>query len=152
MKSAARLYAVQALFQMEALGITSEWPVLGQVERGYYVGTRKEHVFLPFRWAPEGLEAGDRIRVFVYNDKDGIPIATTTEPFVERGTFAVLSVVDVSNHGIHLDWGLERDLFVPFRLQSRRLEPGDRAVVTVDVDDQGRLFGTTRIAKYLEAA
>lgn len=135
---------------MQALGITSEQPVLGQVERGYYVGTREEMAFLPFRFAPEGIARGDVIRVFVYSDKDGTPIATTAEPFVERGTFAVLSVVDVSSHGIHFDWGLERDLFVPFRLQTRRLEPGDRAVVTVDVDDQGRLFGTTRINKYLE--
>lgn len=132
------------------IGITQPLRVEEVTRDGYQLTDGEGSVLLPYRNAPDPFEVGDTVRVFLYSDKEGEPLATTQQPFLERNRFGLLEVVDVSRHGLHLDWGLERDLFVPFNLQHERLSAGDRVVVTVDVDDQNRVFGSHKLVDYLD--
>jgi predicted RNA-binding protein (virulence factor B family) len=123
-----------------------------QVRAGFWVGDDADSAFLPIYNAPEELEVGQELEVFVFHDKDGSPMATTDDPLVQRGEFAFLEVVDVADHGAYLNWGLERDLFVPHGLQHRRMSIGDHVVVVVDVDDQGRVYASSKLAGFFDNA
>jgi hypothetical protein len=93
---------------------------------------------------------GGTVEAFVYTEKDGEVVATTLLPKVEVGQFGVCEVVELAGPGAYLDWGLERDLLVPFALQHQPLKVGQTVVVAVDVDDRDRLFGSTRLAEFFE--
>ena len=87
-------------------------------EIGCYLGdhydSRAQDVLLPAKWMPNGTQIGDKIEVFVYKDSEDRPIATTMEPALTLGQTAVLRVVDTTRIGAFLDWGLEKDLLLPF--------------------------------------
>lgn len=107
-------------------------------------------VLLPKRYVPRGLEAGDALEVFLYCDSDDRVIATTERPFASVGEFAGLVVKDVAANGAYVDWGLMKDLLVPFREQSERMEVGKAYVVKVLFDEAtDRIYGTSKISKYL---
>jgi len=131
-------------------GITQTLTVQEAVTNGWMVGDDSDSAFMGKRNAPDVVNIGDAVDVFIYADKDGSPLATVHKPFAELGQFAMLEVIDVSRHGLHLDWGIDRDLFVPFNLQHERLREGDRVVVVIDLDDQGRLFGSNKLHDFFD--
>jgi uncharacterized protein len=108
-------------------------------------------VLLPNKYIPAAYEIGDEIRVFVYLDFDERPVATTLTPKITLNGFAYLEVKDVSDVGAFLDWGLEKDLFLPFREQISQVPPGDYCLVHL-MKDKGseRLVATEKVRKYLD--
>jgi predicted RNA-binding protein (virulence factor B family) len=100
---------------------------------------------------PEGTEVGEAISVFVYRDGEERLVATTREPKILLHHFACLRVNSVSNFGAFLDWGLEKDLFVPFREQPTPMEEGKSYVVYLYQDESsGRLVASANVRRYLE--
>lgn len=100
---------------------------------------------------PEGATEGDSVDVFVYRDSEGRPLATTKVPKLELGEVAFLDVTACTDIGAFADWGLDKELFVPFAEQTTELRPGDRHAFGVYVDPSGRLAGTMRVAELLNA-
>ena len=121
-------------------------------EHGAYLGTEsaKEEVLLPKKYLKPEQRIGDEIEVFLYKDSEDRLIATTREPKVELGRLALLEVVQVTAIGAFLDWGLEKDLFLPFKEQNRKLKPGDRCLVALYIDKSDRLCATTKVYSHLE--
>ena len=117
-------------------------------EIGCYLGdhydSRAQDVLLPAKWMPNGAQIGDKIEVFVYKDSEDRPIATTMEPALTLGQTAVLRVVDATRIGAFLDWGLEKDLLLPFHEQNGRLHEGDECLVTLYIDKSGRLCASMK--------
>lgn len=110
-----------------------------------------EVILLPRREVPEGTEVGDEVDVFVYLDSEDKPVATTTQPKVERDRVAFLEVRDLAPFGAFVDWGLPKDLLVPKAELLRDVRIGDRHPIGVYVDDTGRLAGTMRVSEMLKA-
>ena len=114
----------------------------------------KEHagdtvsVLLPKRYIPEGTAVGSRIPVFLYKDSEDRLIATTEVPKLELGGFALLKVVQVTKIGAFLDWGLTKDLFLPFKEQRGELRPGQEVFVTLYIDKSGRLAASTHVDRF----
>ena len=131
------------------LGKRQVLTVVKKVEFGVYLGSDKEKVLLPKKQVPEGVEPGDPIEVFLYKDSDDRLIATTSEPKIELGELAVLDVVDTGKFGAFLDWGLEKDLFLPFKQQTAKVEKGDQCLVSLYVDKSQRLCATMRVYELL---
>ena len=110
-----------------------------------------EEVLLPNQYLTDDMHVEDVIKVFVYLDSEDRPVATTETPKIIRNEFAVLQVKDVSEHGAFLDWGLIKDLFIPFREQSVSMEIGDWHVVYLYLDQKSsRLIASTKIDRFLE--
>ena len=107
-------------------------------------------VLLPTRQIPEGLEIGDNVRVFIYRDSEDRPIATTSEPLITLGEVARLKVKSVSDIGAFLEWGLSRDLFLPFKEQTVKVQQEKSYLVKLYVDKTGRLAASMRIADCLK--
>ena len=133
------------------LGKRQVLTVVKKVDFGVYLGSEKEKVLLPKRQVPEGIEAGDPIEVFLYKDSDDRLIATTNEPKIELGELAVLSVVDTGKFGAFLDWGLEKDLFLPFKQQTAQMKKGDQCLVSLYIDKSERLCATMRVYELLRS-
>ena len=115
------------------------------VDFGVYLGNDEERVLLPKKQVPEGIEVGDPIEVFLYKDSSDRMIATTREPKLTLGKLAVLEVIDVGRVGAFLDWGLEKDLLLPYKEQTERVEKGDRCLVGLYIDKSERLCATMKI-------
>jgi predicted RNA-binding protein (virulence factor B family) len=110
-----------------------------------------EEVLLPNQYLTEEMQIDDTIRVFVYLDSEDRPVATTETPKIIRNEFAYLEVTDVTEHGAFMDWGLIKDLFVPFREQSTPMQVGEWHVVFLYLDQKsGRLLASTKVDRYLE--
>jgi len=114
-------------------------------------GNVQETVLLPGKEIPEGAKIGDEVEVFLYKDSEDRLIATTKEPMVKLGELSVLRVKNVTGIGAFLDWGLEKDLLLPFKEQTGRVTEGKQPLVALYVDKSGRLCATMRIEKYLSA-
>lgn len=114
-------------------------------------GNVQETVLLPGKEIPEGAKIGDEVEVFLYKDSEDRLIATTKEPLIKLGELSVLRVKNVTGIGAFLDWGLEKDLFLPFKEQTGRVTEGKQPLVALYVDKSGRLCATMRIEKYLSA-
>lgn len=134
---------------MMKLGKRQVLTVVKKVDFGVYLGSDEERVLLPKRQVPEGIEQGDPVEVFLYKDSDDRLIATTNEPKIELGELAVLDVVDTGKFGAFLDWGLEKDLFLPFKQQTAKVEKGDQCLVSLYVDKSQRLCATMRVYELL---
>jgi predicted RNA-binding protein (virulence factor B family) len=104
---------------------------------------------LPQAELPEGVHEGDAFPVFVFLDSEDSPVATTRAPQVQLGEVAFLTVADITPIGAFFDWGLPKDLLVPFAQQTRELLVGDREPIGLTVDNTGRLTGTMRIRELL---
>ena len=145
-----KIYAIMAIPIIE-IGKFNNLEVLKITEQGYYVGDSVEEILLPNKYVPEGLEVGDFIDVFIYNDSQERPVATTLKPKIELDQIAYLEVKHVSSHGAFLDMGLEKDLFVPFKEQTTRMEVGEGYLVQMYLDElTDRLVGSAHIGKLLE--
>ncbi len=127
------------------LGEKQVLTVVRTVDFGVYLGSDEERVLLPKKQVPEGIEVGDPVEVFLYKDSSDRMIATTKEPKITLGELAVLEVADVGRVGAFLDWGLEKDLLLPFKEQTVKVEKGDRCLVSLYVDKSGRLCATMKV-------
>ena len=134
---------------MIKLGEKQTLTVVKKVEFGVYlsesVDTQDEKVLLPIKQVPDGTEVGDEIEVFVYRDSQDRLISTTKEPLLQMGRVAQLTVAQMSKYGAFLDWGLEKDLFLPFKEQRGRIDVGDEVLVTLYTDKSNRLCATMNV-------
>jgi predicted RNA-binding protein (virulence factor B family) len=104
-----------------------------------------EEILLPNKYLTDDMKIGDVIRVFVYKDSEDRPVATTQTPKLLRDEFGFLEVKDVNSYGAFLDWGLEKDLFVPFSEQTTRMEKGESYIVFLYLDRRTeRLVATSK--------
>lgn len=132
---------------MIRLGEKQELTVVKKVEFGVYLAEAagaEERVLLPGKRVPVGIKEGDKIEVFVYKDSRDRIIATTAEPKIKMGEYAVLRVVSVQKIGAFLDWGLEKDLFLPYKEQSVKVREGDEILVRLYIDKSSRLCASMR--------
>ena len=110
---------------MIEIGKKQKLTVVKEVEFGIYLGDEKEKVLLPGKQVPEGTRTGDELEVFIYRDSSDRLIATVNTPKLMLGEVALLTVSDVTKIGAFLNWGLEKDLFLPFKEQTYRVKQGD---------------------------
>ena len=134
---------------MDELGKRRMLTVVKKVDFGVYLGTKEERVLLPKKQVPAGIELGDPIEVFLYKDSSDRLIATTAMPKITIGELAVLTVKDTARIGAFLDWGLEKDLLLPFREQTAKVKKGDQVLVSLYVDKTGRLCATMKVYEKL---
>lgn len=127
--------------------------IVKQVDFGVYLAPDKnmpeEKVLLPAKQVPEGSKVGDSLEVFIYRDSSDRLIATTNTPKLAMGEVAELTVAQVGKFGAFLDWGLEKDLLLPFKQQKRRVNPGDTVLVSLYQDKSGRLCATMNVYENL---
>ena len=133
------------------LGKYNQLEVVKEVDFGMYLdGGDDGEILLPTRYVPEGCKPGDMLNVFIYLDNEERLIATTLQPKVQVDEFACLEVAWVNEYGAFLDWGLMKDLFVPFREQKMKMQKGQRYVVHAHVDENSyRIMASAKIEKYL---
>lgn len=140
---------------MIQLGVVNRLRVNRSMPQGLYLIslTGDEEVLLPNRYVTTEMEIDQEVEVFVYTDSEDRVVATTQTPKIQLNEFAYLKVVGVSPFGAFLDWGLEKDLFVPFRNQISKMEEGKSYIVYLYEDeDSDRLVGTSKYGAYLESA
>lgn len=138
---------------MIELGKKQTLEVVKKVEFGVYLAEEAkstDKVLLPKKQVPEGAGQGSRIEVFIYRDSKDRLIATTAEPKITLGELAVLSVREVGKIGAFLDCGLEKDLFLPFKQQTKRVRPGEEVLVAMYIDKSNRLCATMNVYEYLK--
>ena len=128
--------------------------MIKRVEFGIYLAeTMKDaenKVLLPKKQFPAEMEVGDPIDVFLYKDSNDRPIATVKEPKLTLGQTARLRVVSVGKVGAFLDWGLEKDLFLPYREQTTQVKAGDEVIAALYLDKSERLCATMKVYPYLQ--
>ena len=118
---------------------------------GLYLTDGASDVLLPNKYVPEEFQIDDEIEVFVYLDHEERPVATTLEPYVFLNEFALLRVNYINKFGAFMDWGMEKDLFVPFKEQARPMEEGKRYLVYMYLDKQtNRLVGSSKSNQFLD--
>lgn len=124
--------------------------IVRDTQVGLYLSDGKDEILLPNKYVPREFEVGEDLIVFVYLDHEERPVATTLEPYIYLNEFALLRVNYTNKFGAFLDWGLEKDLFVPFREQARPMEKGKRYFVYMYLDEKSnRLVGTSKINQFL---
>jgi len=117
---------------------------------GVYLVSELGEILMPTKYVPEGLKPGEHVKVFVYLDSEDRLIATTLTPKAQVGDFAVMEVKDVGSVGAFLDWGLEKDLLVPFSEQPRPMQKGEKHLVRVYLDRSERIAASAKIGKFLD--
>lgn len=137
---------------MLQLGKFQELTILRETDPGLFLGdTEENEVLLPHRYKPEEYKIGDTIKVFLYLDNEERPIATTDEPFISLNEFAYLHCSAVTKYGAFMDWGLVKQLFVPFKEQARPMNNGKWYIVYLYLDEQtNRLVGSSKTNKFLK--
>lgn len=139
---------------MIRLGEKQELVVAKRVEFGVYLAqdmesAGEERVLLPIRQVPDGTEVGDKLEVFIYKDSRDRMIATTREPKITLHQVARLTVAQTAKIGAFLDWGLEKDLLLPFREQTARVREGQEVLAALYIDKSSRLCATMNVYEYL---
>ena len=123
-----------------------------ETECGFYLSDGRNHretVLLPKKFAPAGFKEGDELEVFLSLDSEDRPVATTQKPKAEVGTLAVLRVKETTKIGAFLDWGLDKDLLLPFREQPQRVEAGRSYLVRLYIDEKtGRIVASRRLSRF----
>ena len=139
---------------MLKLGEKQTLEIMKKVEFGVYLkdpmdANGEERVLLPVKQVPTNAAVGDRLEVFLYKDSKDRLIATTNTPLLVMNEVKVLKVAQVSKMGAFLNWGLEKDLFLPFREQTRKVSEGDECLVALYIDKSSRLCATMKVYHYL---
>ena len=139
---------------MIEIGKKQKLIVAKTVDFGVYLAEDKnagqeDRVLLPAKQVPEGTREGDTLDVFIYKDSRDRLIATTREPLLQVGQTAVLKVLQVTKIGAFLDWGLEKDLLLPYHEQTSRVREGQECLVALYVDKSSRLCATMKVYHYL---
>jgi hypothetical protein len=137
---------------MAAIGLMNELEVVKTVDFGIYLdGGPHGEILMPRRYVPEGCKPGDVLNVFIYLDSEDRLLATSETPKAMVGEFALLKVISVTAVGAFLDWGLPKDLLVPFREQQQRMEEGKSYLVYVYLDDESqRIVATSKLDKCVD--
>ena len=145
---------------MIKLGEKQLLTIVKKVEFGVYVADAEagykeyedieERILLPIKQVKENARIGDTVEVFVYRDSKDRLIATTNMPKITLHKVALLKVAQVGKYGAFLDWGLEKDLLLPFKEQTGKVSEGDDCLVALYIDKSNRLFATMKVYKYLE--
>lgn len=140
---------------MIKLGEKQILTIVKKVEFGVYLAESKEtaedRILLPAKQVPEGASVGDQVEVFVYRDSKDRMIATTNIPKLVMGGVAELSVSQVTKIGAFLNWGLEKDLLLPYKQQLFKVKPGDNVLVSLYIDKSNRLCATMNVYKNLQS-
>ncbi|MAZ73121.1 MAG: GntR family transcriptional regulator [Flavobacteriaceae bacterium] len=136
---------------MLKLGEYQELTILRDTEPGLFLGNAEEdEVLLPNKYRPESFAIGDTLEVFVYLDYEERPVATTLHPYVTLNNFGYLHCADVNEYGAFMDWGVQKQLFVPFKEQARPMKVGNWYIVYLYLDEQtNRLVGSSKTNKFL---
>ena len=138
---------------MIELGTFRDLYIVKRTVFGVYVNEKNDAddgtILLPAKQVPKDARIGDRISCFVYKDSEDRPIATVHVPKITLGAIRPLRVKDVSSIGAFLDWGLEKDLFLPFKEQIGHIRPGREYLVSLYIDKSSRLCATMKIGKLL---
>ena len=140
---------------MIRLGEVQNLVIVKQVEFGVYVApesavhdaeaVKEQKILLPSKYVPEGRSVGDHVEVFVYRDSKDRLVATTLQPKLAMGQVARLRVAQVGKFGAFLDWGLEKDLMLPFKQQKKRVSEGEEVLVSLYIDKSDRLCATMNV-------
>lgn len=140
---------------MIRLGEVQNLVIVKQVEFGVYVApesavhdaeaVKEQKILLPSKYVPEGKSVGDHVEVFVYRDSKDRLVATTLQPKLAMGQVARLRVAQVGKFGAFLDWGLEKDLMLPFKQQKKRVSEGEEVLVSLYIDKSDRLCATMNV-------
>ena len=134
------------------LGEKQTLVIVKKVEFGVYLATKEapeDKVLLPAKQVPEGAKVGDELEVFLYRDSSDRLISTTRTPKLCMGQVALLTVVQVGKVGAFLDWGLEKDLLLPFKQQTRKVKTGEQVLAALYIDKSGRLCATMNVYEHL---
>jgi hypothetical protein len=132
------------------IGRYNEGKVVKETDFGLYLEIDGEEVLLPNKYIPENTEIDDNLNVFIYKDSEDRPIATTLTPKAGVGDYAYLEVKDVTRIGAFLDWGLEKDLLVPYREQRGKMKKGKSYVVRVYLDEEtDRIVATEKFDRFI---
>ncbi len=136
---------------MEEVGQILKLEALKVTPQGVYLITKDDkEILLPNKYVPADLEMGDKIEVFIYTDSEDRPIATTLEPKIKLNECAFLKAVDVNNYGAFFDWGVEKDLLVPFSEQFTKIVAGKKYLIYMYKDAlTNRMVGTTKFGKFI---
>lgn len=137
---------------MIEIGRLNRLEILKELDFGIYLdGEDLGEILMPRRYVPKGIEIGDFINAFIYLDSEDRLLATTETPLAMVGDFAYLQVISVESIGVFMDWGLPKDLLVPFREQKVKMERGKSYVVYVYLDEKtNRIAATSKIEKYID--
>lgn len=139
---------------MIKLGKTQTLTVARKSDFGVYLydvnGSKEDQVLLPKGQVPKGTDIGDELSVFIYKDSEDRIIATTDTPVLQLGQIALLPVIQTTSIGAFLDWGLAKDLFLPFKEQTKPVSQGDQILVALYIDKSDRLCATMKIYDFLE--
>ena len=140
---------------MFELGKKQTLTVMKQTEHGVYLGedgNGDEKVLLPKNQVDGSVKIGDHLEVFIYKDSEDRIIATRKEPFITLGEVKKLKVAGVAHIGAFLEWGLDKDLFLPFKEQTRKVQPGEEVLAALYIDKSSRLCATMNVYEYLDKA
>lgn len=133
------------------IGVYHTLKIARATKVGLFLVNETEEVLLPNKYVPAEYHIGDDMTVFIYLDHEERPVATTLKPLIKLNEFAVLKVNYTNQFGAFLDWGLEKDLFVPFKEQARPMEKGKRYIVYLYIDDKtNRLVASSKINQFLK--
>ena len=136
---------------MLQIGVYHTLKIDRETKVGLFLTNGKDDVLLPNKYVPSEFEIGEDLTVFVYLDHEERPVATTIKPLISLNSFAVLKVNYINKFGAFLNWGMEKDLFVPFKEQARPMEKDKRYIVTMYLDKQtGRLAASSKINQFLD--
>jgi predicted RNA-binding protein (virulence factor B family) len=137
---------------MTEIGKFNKLRVLNRLDAGAYLdGEELGEIFLPRSYMPESCRTGDIVDVFIFRDSEDQLIATTQRPYAMVGDFAFLKVVSVNPVGAFLDWGLQKDLLVPFREQKQKMEEGESYIIYIYLDDRSsRIVASSKLDKFLD--
>jgi uncharacterized protein len=135
---------------MPDIGQYNTLEVKSKTDIGLFLSDGREEVLLPRRYTSADMKVGDRIEVFVYLDNENRPVATTLRPYATVGDFVFLEVKEVNEHGAFLDWGIPKDVFVPYSEQRDEMVAGREYLVYLFIDEHSkRIAATARWNKYL---
>lgn len=131
------------------LGRVLKLKVVKRTDFGVYLGTEEDKVLLPKDEVPEGIGIGDEVEVFICRDSQDRMIATIHKPVAQVGETAYIEVKEITKFGAFLDWGLGKDLFLPYKEQTTDIKAGDKVLIGVYTDKSNRLCATMKVYDYL---
>ena len=139
---------------MIALGKMQTLTIIKKVDFGVYLAEKgadgkTEKVLLPIKQVPQAAVVGDEMEVFIYRDSKDRLIATINRPILTLGGIARLKVVQTGKVGAFLDWGLEKDLLLPFKEQTKPVREGEECLAALYIDKSNRLCATMNVYPYL---
>ena len=140
---------------MFELGKKQSLFIVKELDFGVYLGEEinaaiEDRVLLPKKQVPQGSSVGDRVEVFLYKDSKDRIIATTNKPLLSVGEVGRLPVSQVTKIGAFLNWGLEKDVLLPYKEQTAKVQEGDEVLVALYVDKSSRLAATMKVYRYLQ--